>query len=709
MPARALGVLLAALLLVPAAASAAGPIGSHVDPLIGTDGNGLVAPGPSLPFGMVQNSPDTLGSPAGGGYEASSTAIAGFSLLHLSGAGVKSEGDLPFMPTLAPPAVDDRTRFASGFDHASEQAEPGYYRVHLASGIDVELSATTRTAVQRYTFPASRTATVVVDAAQSLEGAHRAHIAFSGPAEVSGWVRGRYPVYFVARFDRPFSSHGGFRARGHERAAGGWVGFDATRNQTVTAHIGVSFINLKHARQNLLAEQGGLGFEAVRARASDAWEQALSTVQVSGGTDDQLRTFYTALYHALQYPNVFSDVDASYRGFDGRVRRSPGHVQYDDFSAWDSYRAQDQLLAWLFPGRYRDVLLSLLNDYRQGRHLPRWGEKNVDAGYTFGDPAIPMVADGVCTGLLTRAEEQDLYAGAVDLVRRRPLLFESLGYVPGDVSRTLEYGVADFSLALLADRLGHSDVAGAELARSLAYRHVLDPGSGWTRPRLVDGSWLSPFQIDGFAGFTESTSQRNSWLAPHDARGLFDRMGGSATVVDRLDELLKGSLYGRDNEEDMQVPWMYAFASAPWRTQAVTRDLETAFTATRDGIPGNDDLGGLSAGHVWTALGLSPVTAGAPFYAIGSPLFYNAVITPLSGRPFTIDARDTTPENVYVRSAQLNGAPLDTAWVYDSALRAGGRLDLEMRSAPNPDWGSARQLAPPSVSDSPIDRFGCRG
>ncbi|MFL5913176.1 MAG: GH92 family glycosyl hydrolase, partial [Gaiellaceae bacterium] len=619
--AKAMWAMLVPVLLgLPASASAQGLTG-FVNPLIGTACCGLVAPGASVPFGMVQNSPDTVGAIGGGGYQAENQAIQGFSLLHLSGAGVKSEGDLPFMPVTGPVGADDRSRFASTFDPASEHAEPGYYRVHLAqSGIDVELTATARTAVQRYTFPPGQPAAVVIDAAQSIEGTHRAHIAFTGRSEVSGWARGRYPVYFVARFDRPFSSRAGFR-RGRERAAGGWVGFDTSQNRTVTVHVGVSFVDVAHARLNLDRETRGGSFDAIHARALDAWERALSTISVTGGSDDERATFYTALYHALQYPTVFSDVDGSYLGFDRRVHRAKGRVQYADFSAWDSYRAQDQLLAWLFPARYRDILLSLLDDYRRGGRLPRWGEKDLDAGYQFGDPAIPMIADGVCAGLLAPRDEESLYRASADLVRRRPLLFEGLGYVPGDVSRTLEYGVDDFALALMADRLGHSDVAAAEAHRSLAYRNVLDPSTGWTRPRLADGTWASPFDIDGTTGFTESTSRRNSWLAPHDARGLFERMSDPAGVVFRLDELLKGSLYGRDNEEDMQAPWMYGFLGVPWRGDAVLRQLQPAFTPARDGIPGNDDLGGLSAGHVFTALGLGPVTAGAPFFVVGSPEF----------------------------------------------------------------------------------------
>jgi predicted alpha-1,2-mannosidase len=697
------------LWLAPPAASAA--LTDSVDPLIGTAGSGLVAPGATLPFGMVQNSPDTLGAIGGGGYQAGTGPITGFSLLHLSGAGVKSEGDLPFMPVVGfPGSSDDRARFASGFDPAGEQAAPGYYRVHLSSGIDVELTATTRTAAQRYTFPPSASSSVVIDAAQSMEGRRRAHLSFSRHrTEVSGTAVGRYPVYFVARFDRPFAHHGGFRS-GHERAAGGWVGFDTRQNRSVTVRVGVSFVNLAHARMNLDREAGRAGFDALRASAQQAWEQALGTVQVSGGSDAQRTTFYSALYRALQYPNVFSDVDGAYRGYDNLVHWSPGHVQYSDFSAWDSYRAQDQLIGWLFPGRYQDIMLSLLNDYRQGGRLPRWGEKNLDPDYQFGDPSIPMIADGVCTGLVPPSAERGLLGAALDLVRRRPPEFAQLGYVPGDVSRTLELGVDDFALALIADRLGRGDVAGPALLRSLAYRNVIDPDTGWARPRLGDGSWLSPFQPDGTAGFFESNSYRNTWLAAHDARGLFTLMGGYKAVVDRLDDILSvhPMLYGRDNEEDMQVPWMYAFAGAAWRGDAVLRSLQGAFYPARDGIPGNDDLGGLSAGRVLSGIGLGPVTAGAPFWVVGSPEFPQVVVSPQGGAPFTISAPSAVEANPYVRAASLNGIGLGRAWVYDREVRGGGRLDLDMGDSPNTDWASSPDLAPPSVSDSPIERFGCR-
>jgi putative alpha-1,2-mannosidase len=709
-------ILVCALLaaLWPAAAAAA-PV-DDVDPMVGTAPPGFVFPGAVVPFGMVQNSPDTMGEFAYSGYLATDPTIRGFSLVHLSGPGVRKAGDLPFMPTVGPIVSRDPYAYASPFSRAREHAEAGYYSVVLdASQTKVELTASEHAAMQRYTFPPSPQANVIVDVRRSVEGVHDGAFVQTGPNEITGWTRGRYPVHFVARFSRPFTKVDDLS-----------VSFDTTTERAITMRAGISFVDAAGARRNLEAEAPDRrSFDDMRAAARQRWAAQLDRVRVEGGTALERRSFYTALYHALLHPNVFTDVDGRYLGADGRPHVAEGRTHYANFSSWDTYKAQNQLLALLEPQRYRDMLRSLLATYRESGKLPRWGEHSIDAAHMSGDPVIPMIADGACRSLLSDADRAELLEAAQDLVRRRPPELGELGFLPMKPGTTLEYGGADFALALLARRAGDDEAAAAALQRSLNYRNILDPETRWVRPRNADGSWHEPFSTTDETGFQEGNSWQYSWLAPHDARGLFDRMGGDAVAKKRLDHLFRvhpeaqnrvtffGVAYRFDqhapgNEHDMQVPWMYPFAGAPWRTQHELAEIRTLFRPTLDGLPGNDDLGSLSAFHVFSALGFGPVTPGAPIHVVGSPVFERATITPSKRQPFTVHAPGAAPTAPYVQSATLGGRPLERAWFHEAILtRKGGTLRLEMGSRPNRAWATAPDERPPSASDAPLSAFGC--
>src|SRR3954454_15885243 len=408
-PRAALPALAAAVLALAATPARAADLASEVDPLDGTMPPGFVFPGADVPFGMVQNSPDTTGEFAYGGYDWTDAAIRGFSLVHVSGPGVKQGGDLPFMPPLGR-ASDAPSVSAPPFTHAREHAEPGYYRVTLdASQTDAELTASTHAAMQRYTFAPSPTAKVIMDTARSGEGvAPDAGWQVTGPDEVSGWRRGRYPVFFVARFDRPFASHAAVAG-----GQGGWAGFDTTSARTFTVRIGLSFVDLDGARRNLDAEApASRSFGAMRAAARAAWSRELGRVQVEGATVADRRAFYDALYRASLHPNVFTDVDGRYRGQDDAVHVAEGRTQYANFSLWDTYKGENQWLALTQRDRYRDMLTSLLADAREGGKLPRWGEQSIDPAHMSGDPAVPMIADGVCRGLVDPATAEALYQQA---------------------------------------------------------------------------------------------------------------------------------------------------------------------------------------------------------------------------------------------------------------------------------------------------------
>src|SRR4051794_18332942 len=427
---RRAALLVLLLLALPAAARAA-DLAQYVDPTIGTFGTGWVFPGADVPFGMVQNSPDTLGPLVYAGYMGNDALIRGFSLVHESGIGVTDGGDLPFMPWVGngtPPS--DPMQYAAPFDHANEHAKAGYYSVLLGNGISVELTAATHTAMQRYAFPPGVDPYVIVDPRHNNHGASDApnisanegEFAQTGPDEITGSTfNGDYRVFFVARFDHPIAAVGA-----------NWVKFASqTAPNPVTMRVGISFVDKEGARRNLAAEAPpGATFDAMRRDAYAAWNTELQRVQVEGGTLADKRTFYTALYHALLHPNVFEDVDHRYRGFDDVIRTVEGRTQYANFSLWDTYKAENQLLATLFPGRYADMLRSLLADAeQQGGKLPRWAQDNHDPGYMTGDPVIPMVADGVCRGVIDGDEAAQLYDRSVDLLGRRSPNLLAHGYL----------------------------------------------------------------------------------------------------------------------------------------------------------------------------------------------------------------------------------------------------------------------------------------
>ncbi|HXW76672.1 MAG TPA: GH92 family glycosyl hydrolase, partial [Candidatus Eremiobacteraceae bacterium] len=483
--------LFSALSLVSAspAFASADPV-TLVDPLIGTTAGADDFPGADVPFGMVQWSPDTPKRPPGGGYDYTDASITGFSLTHLSGPGCLALGDFPILPTIG--AVTDPAHAAQPFSHQDEQAAPGYYAVMLGpQRIGAEFTVTTHAGIARFTYPATTAANVLVDVAGSQAGDSDSHFHVDSPTEISGSATGghfcgspdEFTVYFVAEFDRPMTSFGAWSAEratpglgdSSGPAAGGWATFDATGGATIKMKVGVSFVGIEGARANLQTEILGWDFDAVRAQAVQAWRIALSRIAIDGGTPSEQRVFYTALYHALLHPNVFSDADGTYEGFDGRVHRvAAGHAEYANYSGWDIYRTELPLLALLVPHETSDMMQSLIDDARDGGWLPKWPLANTYTDAMNGDQGDPMLADAYAFG----ARDFDTRAALAAMVRgatppdaapgqgwyvERPDLGEYLshGYVtnthtnsvsplPNSASETLEYALDDFCISRFA-------------------------------------------------------------------------------------------------------------------------------------------------------------------------------------------------------------------------------------------------------------------
>jgi len=765
---------------------------AYVDPLIGSANGGNTFPGAVTPFGMVAWSPETtLGDPtrrpAAGGYQYDATRVRGFSLTHLSGTGCRgASGDVPFLPWAGDvrfsPSADTTDRvFAVPFAHANETAEAGYYQVRLRTGVNVELTATPRTGLARFTFPPNMPATVLVRTSDSEVGSGDAHATVDPETRtVSGWVSSGnfcgylsrvpptsyYTLYFVARFDRPFSGTGswvdatlkpggteasggttwdahGYPVKG--KGSGVWVAFDSAGGPVVNVRVGISYVSLDGARANLEAEDPGTAsFDELRAKARASWDQALGQVKISGGTDAQRTTFYTALYHALLHPNLFSDVDGRYAGFDGAVHSVEGRqkAQYANFSGWDVYRSQLQLVTLLDRQRGADIAQSLFNQATQnGGDWDRWTHNTGATHVMEGDAAASAVGAidafggtgfdaGAALASLLKAARTPTAADSsnqgcpVLCPGQRPSLDDwlTLHYIPtksnawGGAGETLEDVTADFALSQLARRLGDSTAYREMLARSGYWRNLYNPKAtptaGYIQDRNADGTWpeLDPASSRGFA---EGSSAQYTWMIPFDPRGLFGLMGGDAAAVARLDAYFHmpdggwaltglGGLHSEmDNEPSVGTPWLYLFAGRPDRTEeTVRRVLETLWSPTPYGIPGNDDLGAMSSWYVWAAMGMYPLIPGRAELMLTSPLFPRVVVRRADGTEITVEAPGASARDVYVRGLKVNGAASRRSWLPASFVAKGGTLRFDLSDTPGPTWARSAADAPPSFGPS---------
>ncbi|WP_108665695.1 GH92 family glycosyl hydrolase [Euzebya rosea] len=746
-----------------------------VDPFIGTFAPGFTNPGPVLPHGMVGLGPDTAEGPLNyGGYYVNNTLVTGFSHTHMS-AGVFHGGHIPVMPVLGD--VDTRIldhpggapvpAYASPFDRATEAAEPGFYTTTLTRyGVTAELTATLRTGLHRYTFPAlsqREDRHIVVDVGRTLRGLHGGEAVLRDDGLVTGVVHtdvaGPMPVHFALEVDKPMAwtlLDGEPLEIGRRVTSDGRLGVIGTPHvdapdPVLGVRVGISYTDEEGAITNLRAEQPGFDLEATRAAADAAWEQALGRIEVTGANPADTVRFHTALYHAQLFPNLHSDVDGRYRGPDQRIHRDTAHDHYSQLSLWDSYNGQSALQAVIDPDAYADMLVSLADFADQnGGVLPRWQLGPNDPGYMSGDPVIPFIGEGWCRGLVDDGLADRLEPAMRTLLDRRPAAWHDLGYLPvphapllqqleaggRNAGTTLEYGLADFALALMTD-----DEALA--ARSLAHRTLLDPETGFVRPRDETGAWLPEFSPENGYGFQEGTSWQYSWLAAHDYGGLLDAMGDSAHELspeEKLDVFFGlpasgtvpvvwpkvqnqatafgvayyGNQYAPGNEHDLQAPFAYSWLGVPWKTQAVTRAAVSVYTPTPDGLPGNDDLGALSGWLVWAMLGLHPAVPGAPGYTIASPMFTEATIHRPGHGDLVITADGASAAGRFVQDATLEGAPLDTTWLTDAQLglvpssptSQPTTLSLEMGEVPS-DWAAGS--TPPSASTDPLGAWGCAG
>jgi predicted alpha-1,2-mannosidase len=728
-----------------------------VDIRIGTGGHGHCFPGSSVPFAAVQLSPDTFndGWDWCSGYHVSDTSIMGFSHTHLSGTGCGDLLDFLVMPGVGPvklvpgPRSNPDEGYRSRFSHSDEVAQPGYYSVLLSDPkVHAELTSTERTGIHRYTFPESSEAWIIVDLAHSYltngaSSVYTAELAQTAPDTLAGghvtraWGHDRH-CYFTLQVskqpekvvlysdDKPVSTTG--KVEGDNLKA--VLHFRTHANETILVRTGISGVSAEGAARNLRAEQPDWNFEKTRAAAQQKWRQQLSRIHAEFSNPTQKKIFYTALYHMSLGPQLFDDVDGQYRGMDAQIHQLPsGQRNYTTFSLWDTFRAAHPAYTIFQPDRVPDFVNTLIRMAEQSpAGMAVWPLQGTETGTMTGYHSASVICEAIHKGFPGIDPE-----AAYRVAMRRAMVenyeglgeYRQLGYIPADhepesVSKAFEYCYDDWAIAHLAHRLGRSEVAALLRTRSTNYRHYFNPSSGFMEPKLADGAWATPFDPiemghrPGWRDYTESNPWQTTFGVMHDPAGLIELFGGRESFLKKLDLLftvpstlppnappdIAGMVgqYAHGNEPSHHIAYLYVYAGAPHKTQGRVRMLmDTMYHDDPDGMPGNEDVGQMSAWFILSALGFYSVDPVSGHYVLGSPLVESATVEVGGGKRLQVEVKRSDPKHMYVQSFTLNGKPQQRAWFQHSDIAQGGHILMEMGPEPNPQFGTAPELAPPSL------------
>ncbi|GAA4320715.1 GH92 family glycosyl hydrolase [Mucilaginibacter gynuensis] len=721
---------------------------NYVNPFIGTGAvksslSGNTYPGATVPFGMVQLSPDTRDEPdwdAACGYDHNDTFIAGFSHTHLSGTGVAELFDVLFMPitgeikTRAGDKNQPYSGYGSAFSHDQESARPGYYQVKLKDhDVNVELTAAAHSGFHKYTFPKGKQARVVIDLNHSMKkGNWGCHVvsaqfrmvndhAIEGYRVITGWAKLR-KIYFYAEFSKP--------VKGNDFVDGGTQYFNQTvingtdlraildfdtDDKPLLAKIGLSAVSPENAKLNLTTEIPGWDFDKTVAAADAQWEQELEKIKVQG-TPDQMQIFYTGLYHAFIQPNNLADVNGDYVGSDYAVRNDKNGF-YSTFSLWDTYRATHPLYTLIQPQRDAAFVNSMLRQYETYGYLPiwqLWGQENY---CMIGNHAIPVVVDAVLKGLpgidAERAYEAVKKSSTTDHPGSPFKVWEQYHYMPENiqtqsVSLTLEMAYDDWCVAQLAKKLGKTEDYQHFMERSAYFKNLYDKSTGFFRSKDDKGNFIAPFSPLEYGGnggnpFTEGNAWQYFWYVPQDIKGLIALTGGEKNFAAKLDTFFTLSSknrevngnasgfigqYAHGNEPSQHVTYLYDYAGQPWKTQQyVNKVMNELYNTSSSGYSGNDDCGQMSSWYVFSSMGFYPVNPTSGIYAIGSPTMKKAVMQ-VGDKTFTVTAANVSAKNIYIQSAKLNGKKHDRVYITQQDITTGGTLEFVMGPKPNKSWGA---------------------
>lgn len=728
---------------------------SYVNPFVGTDAHGHTFPGAILPFGMVQVSPDTRldGWDGCSAYHYSDDTVYGFSHTHLSGTGCSDYGDLLLMPFTEEngnlPDSLDYSFYKSSFSHRNEKAEPGYYRVVLdRNRVMAELTVHDRNALHRYTFPNAGRKGVVIDLKhRDVVIASRIGFDDSGNCplirgyRISAAWNPEQHIYFAIKADCEIEEivfyKDGHRIEGTKPVSGEDVKAivyfpDNVKEATLT--VGISSVNLGAPIINLM-QSDGITFQQAKKQAHATWEKALGQIEVEGGSREDRANFYTALYHCMTSPYLYSDADGRYLAMKDRdtncytIQQAEGRNQYTVFSVWDTYRALHPLLNIVEPERSRDFVLTMLDHYRHSGELTMWELASHETHCMIGYHAVSVILDAYRTGVLDSLDQNTLneLLDAMVATSNLPMLgrteyardgFLSSEYENESVSKTLEYAYDDWCIAEYARLIGNDSICRIYTRRCQSWKNIMDT-DGFMHPRR-NGAFVTPFDPTEVNNhFTEANSWQYSTYVPHDVEGWINEIGGSERAERFLDSLFRGSskLSGRDqsditgligqyahgNEPSHHAAYLYAYLGRQWKTAELVRQIcSTLYHNSPEGLCGNEDCGQMSAWYVMSALGFYPVCPGSGQYVVGSPLFDKATIHLHNGKDIVINAKGQGANSCYVRSLRLNGSPYDKAYLTADQLHNGCTLDFEMSSKPDKEWASTDEARPHSIYCYPL-------
>ena len=722
-----------------------------VNVFIGTGGHGHTFPGATLPHGMVQLSPDTrlLGWDACSGYYYDDTSIMGFTHTHLSGTGIGDYGDILFMPVvgekplIAGTAENPDEGYRSRFSHEQESARPGYYQVLLQDdSINVELTATLRAGLHRYTYPKASDARLIVDMEPTIHG-HQHPVTqirvvndstIAGMKYTVGWAKHHY-VYFYAVFSSPFDYklYSGTEYQSDSTSvtvntAKAVMSFrNLPADGRVLAKVGISSVDEEGARLNVEAEIPNWDFEGVMKQANTAWNEALGKIDIETSDNDSRTVFYTSLYHAFIQPSLASDVDGRYRTMGHEIKQDASYTNYTVFSLWDTFRAAHPLYTIVTPEQNQAFIRSLLRKYDEGGILPKWELASNETGTMIGYHAVSVIADAMmkkqCDFDVKKALEACIRSSVYDTTGVTPMMDRQilngklmpvsikykneLGYIPcdkvgGSVSQGLEFAYNDWLIAQMMKEHNRKDLYDKYMELSRNYRNYFDPETKLMRGRLSDGSWITPFDpasVQRPSNYVEGNAWQWAWFVPQDVEGLMELVGGQKYFEAHLDTLFTTSSeltgdpnaaadvtgmigqYAHGNEPSHHIPYLYNYAGAPRKTQAlVDHILRTLYHNDPNGLSGNEDVGQMSAWYALSAMGFYSFCPGRPVYEIGRPIFDKVTIHLSNGKDFVIQAKNNSVENKYIRSMKLNGEELAEPRFSHFDLMKGGELIFEMEN-----------------------------
>lgn len=706
----------------------------YVNPFIGTDFTGNTYPGAQAPFGMVQLSPDN-GLPGWdriSGYFYPDSTIAGFSHTHLSGTGAGDLYDISFMPVTLPyKEAEAPLGIHSKFSHDDESATAGYYRVLLKDyNIHVELTATERCGIQRYTFPEARAAIFLnLKKAMNWDFTNDTQVEIVDSVTIQGyrfsdgWARDQH-IYFRTRFSKPFTSvqidtTAIIKDGDHIGTATiARFDFDTQKDEQIIVSTAISGVSTEGAAKNLLAEVPDDNFDKYHNLTRDNWNRQLSKIEiVSNNTDDKVN-FYTALYHSMIAPTIYSDVDGTYYGPDKKTHKTDGWVNYSTFSLWDTFRAAHPLFTYTEPERANDMVKSFITFYEQNKRLPVWNFYGSETDMMIGYHAVPVIVDAYLKGITDVDPEKALEAciATANIDNYRGIgMYKKLGYVPYNIadsynaenwslSKTLEYAYDDYCIAKMAEKMGKKEIADEFYKRSLNYKNLYNPATSFMQPKEDKGNFIKNFSPDEYTPhICESNGWQYFWSVQQDIDGLIALTGGKERFAQKLDSMFTyhpsaddelpifstGMIgqYAHGNEPSHHVIYLYNAIEQPWKTQQyAAKVMHELYQNSPAGLCGNEDCGQMSAWYVFSAMGFYPVDPVSGKYEIGTPLFPEMQMHLSNGNTFTVLAPTVSKENIYIQAVKFDGKPYSKSYITHEQIMEGATLEFEMGNTPGPVW-----------------------